>query len=165
LYSFANFGLWVSRCDLQMCTMCVGFLFKCVGKNKIFPVSQFSNYMFKFSFQYFQFKFYCFSLFALQVTVCIRIVADFGSRIFQFTTNVVADYNVHIYYYIRLLFLYFVSCLGFIFRSVDSVGKAILFCNFGSCFGFSELQMCMAFSVGLSVHKYVISKQSMWRTN
>lgn len=25
LHSFANFGLWVSQCDLQMCAMCVGF--------------------------------------------------------------------------------------------------------------------------------------------
>ena len=32
-------------------------------------------------------------------TVCIRIVADFESRIFQFTTNVDAGYNVQVYYY------------------------------------------------------------------
>jgi len=25
LHSFANFGLWVGLCDLQMCAMCVGF--------------------------------------------------------------------------------------------------------------------------------------------
>jgi len=44
------------------------------------------------------------SLNALFTTVSIRIVADFGSRIFQFTTNAVADYNVHIYYYFGYYF-------------------------------------------------------------
>ena len=39
LHSFANFGLWVGLCDLQMCAMCVGFLNcpegqKCVKKTK-----------------------------------------------------------------------------------------------------------------------------------
>jgi hypothetical protein len=38
------------------------------------------------------------------LTVCIRIVADFGSRIFQFTTNVNVDYNAHIYYYLGYYF-------------------------------------------------------------
>jgi hypothetical protein len=34
--------------------------------------------------------------------------------------------------------VYSISCLGFIFRSVDSVGKDILFCNFGLCVGCSD---------------------------
>ena len=37
-------------------------------------------------------------------TVCVRIVADFVSSIFQFTTNVIAYYNVHIYYYFGYYF-------------------------------------------------------------
>ena len=40
----------------------------------------------------------------LSTTVCIRIVADFGNRIFQFTTNVDSGYNVHIYYYFGYYF-------------------------------------------------------------
>ncbi len=51
-----------------------------------------------------------------RVTVCIRIVADFGSRIFQFTTNVVSDYNVHIYYNFGYYF-YTLLC----FRTLFSV--------------------------------------------
>ncbi len=50
-------------------------------------------------------------------TVCIRIVADFGSRIFQFTTKVVADYNVHIYYYFGY---YFYTLLAVVFFNIDS---------------------------------------------
>ena len=37
LHFFANFGMWVSQCDLQMCAMCVGSFFKRIGKNKISP--------------------------------------------------------------------------------------------------------------------------------
>ena len=84
-------------------------------KTKPFLSVSLLNYMFYFLFQYFQFMFYCFSFSALQVTVCIRIVADFGSRIFQFTTNVVADYNVHIYYYFGYYF--YTLCVPCISRS------------------------------------------------
>jgi len=38
------------------------------------------------------------------VTGCIRIVADYGTRIFQVTTNLYAGYNVHIYYYFGYYF-------------------------------------------------------------
>jgi hypothetical protein len=46
LHSFANFGLWVSLCDLQMCAMCVGFPNcpegqKREGKTKSFRSSHF----------------------------------------------------------------------------------------------------------------------------
>ena len=46
--------------------------------------------------------------FTLALTVCIRIVADLGTRIFQVTTNFYAGYNAHIcnsfgYYFYTLL--------------------------------------------------------------
>ena len=50
---------------------------------------------------------------------------------------------------IRLFFIYIVMPFFHFSRSVCSVGKDILFCNFGLCMGWCELQMCMAFSVGL----------------
>jgi len=52
------------------------------------------------------------------LTICIRIVADFGSRIFQFTTNVVTDYNVHIYNYFGY---YFYTLLPAGFNSIFSI--------------------------------------------
>jgi len=60
------------------------------------------------------------SLNALFTTVCIRIVADFGSRIFQFTTKVVADYNAHIYYYFGYYFYTLFSAGYFYFSTINS---------------------------------------------
>jgi hypothetical protein len=42
--------------------------------------------------------------FSLRTTVCIRIVADCGTRIFQVTTKFYAGYNVHVYYYFGYYF-------------------------------------------------------------
>ncbi len=50
-----------------------------------------------------------------RLSVGIRIVADFGSRIFQFTINIVADYTVHIYYYFGYYF--YTSLLGKVSKS------------------------------------------------
>jgi len=38
---------------------------------------------------------------------------------------------------------------GFSFRKLASVGKTYSFAIFGLCGGCNELQMCMAFSVGI----------------
>ena len=48
LHSFANFGLWVSLCDLQMCAMCEGIPIcpegqKRAGKNYIFLTLTFNQ--------------------------------------------------------------------------------------------------------------------------
>jgi len=51
-------------------------------------------------------------------TVCIRIVADFGSRIFQFTTNVDADYNAHIYCYFGYYFYTLLWVCALFFRLI-----------------------------------------------
>jgi hypothetical protein len=49
------------------------------------------------------------NILSLLPTVCIRIVADFGTRIFQFITKFYAGYNVHVYYYFGY---YFYTLLG-----------------------------------------------------
>jgi hypothetical protein len=38
------------------------------------------------------------------LTVCIRIVADCETQIFQFTANLYAGYNVHFHYYFGYYF-------------------------------------------------------------
>ena len=63
------------------------------------------------------------------LTFSIRIVADFGSIIFQFTTIVVADYNAYIYYYFGYYF-YTLFSAGFSFRKLASVGKTYSFTIF-----------------------------------
>ena len=91
LHSFANVGLWVSYCNLHMCTMCIGFLNclkgqKQVGKNKIFPVSQFLII-------YFYSRFNIFNL--------------------QKSRNGLHLFDLQIF---RLFFLYFISDSFFIFQ-------------------------------------------------
>ena len=70
--------------------------------------------------------------------VCIRIVANFGSRIFQFTTTFIASYNVHIYYYFGYYF-YTLLPTDFSFRKLDRLEKTYSFTIFGLCGGCSEL--------------------------
>jgi len=62
----------------------------------------------------------------LPPTVCIRIVADWGSKIFHFTANVVAGYNAKIYYYFGY---YFYTLLGFrcFIRLVVALAKTYSF--------------------------------------
>jgi hypothetical protein len=63
----------------------------------------------------------------MHYTVFIRIVADFGSQIFQFTTNVIADYNVYTYYCFRLLFLYLLGVRFSIFQAQFNVIISLIF--------------------------------------
>ena len=91
--SFGFFGLEFFGSAKTKCAICaVGFPFS--NANKIFSF----------------FTFFVSSVSALHLTICIRIVADFESRIFQFTTNIIADYNVHIYCYLGYYF-YTLLCL------------------------------------------------------
>jgi len=48
-------------------------------------------------------------------TFGIRIVADFGSRIFQFTAKVDANYNAYIYYYLGYKFYDLLAVVIFLF--------------------------------------------------
>jgi hypothetical protein len=61
-------------------------------------------------------------------TVGIRIVADCVSRIFQFTTNVFADYNLHIYYNFGYYF-YTLLPVWLSFRKLASVGRRHTLCQ------------------------------------
>jgi hypothetical protein len=48
--------------------------------------------------------------FSLLVRFSIRIVADFGSNILQFTTKFYADYNVHFYH--NLGYYFYTLCVA-----------------------------------------------------
>jgi len=72
----------------------------------------------------------------LQVTVCIRIVADSETRIFQVTTEFYADYNAHIYYY-----------FGYYFYTLLATGFYILILNFSE----SSFSNSISFSSTISV--------------
>ena len=61
--------------------------------NPLFPIIGGLLFLTFYLIQYLNFEYSPF----LYATVCIRIVADFGSRIFQFTTNIDAGYNAHTY--------------------------------------------------------------------
>ena len=60
-------------------------------KTNIHRSSMYANYFGKF-------------FLVLATTVCIRIVADCGRRISQFTNKLYADYNAHIYLYLGYYF-------------------------------------------------------------
>gem|GEM_PF-5153858 len=57
----------------------------------------------------------------LPTTVCIRIVADFGSIIFQFTTRFDAGCNVHIYYYFGYYFYTLLGAFFILVRDLDGL--------------------------------------------
>ncbi len=81
----------------------------------------------------------------MQIKVSFTVESvDFG---FYITVSIpaVATVGAMVVVYIVMPFFHFS-------RSACSDGKDILFCNLGLCIGLSELQMCMAFSVGFSLY-------------
>ncbi len=80
----------------------------------------------------------CKSFFKCTLTVCIRIVADLGSRIFQFTTTFIACYNVHIYYCFGYYFYTLLAVWAFFSVLFVALAKTYLLTSFGLCRGFFE---------------------------